>query len=300
MEFGHLDNLNGIAFSLPPDHPETARVLAANKGKAKPAVYVGGPVWADPKYVGSLYPRGTKSKDFLQQYCRQFNAIEVNATHYKLPTDEAVKQWLDAATPGFKFSLKVPQNISHSKAFGQPNAELDHLIRIAHDLGNHLGTSFLLMPPYFKPNRLEDLRRFLKLIPADMPMAVEVRNEEWFNDAKALNEWTAMLESLGRTAIITDVASRRDVLHMRQTSGTAFIRYNGYDLHPSDFTRLDEWVVRLGQWLNAGLQEVYFYMHQPTKALSAELGAYFIEKINALPQVDIPVPVMYNKEGLLF
>lgn len=301
MDFGHLDNLTGIDLSLPPDHHETARALASFKNaKSKPAIYVGGPVWADAGYVGTLYPKGTKSSQFLYQYARQFNGIELNATHYKLPPLETVNQWRAVASAGFKFSPKVPQSISHSKTFGQPNAELDHFIQIAHDLRHHLGMSFLQMPPYFKPAGMQQLYRFLELVPDNLPMAVELRHAEWFSNPKILEEWTAMLESLHRTAIITDVAGRRDVLHMRQTSGTAFIRYNGYDLHPTDFTRLDEWVARIGQWLEAGLQELYFYMHQPTKALSAQIGAYFIQRLNTLPNVSLPIPIMYDKQGMLF
>lgn len=189
---------------------------------------------------------------------------------------------------------------SHSKTFGQPSKELDYYVEVAQELREHMGMGFLQMPPYFKPARMKDLYRFLELVPDDLPLAVELRHPEWFSNPKVLDEWTAMLESLRRTAIITDVAGRRDVLHMRQTNGTAFIRFNGYDLHPTDFTRLDEWVVRIGQWLDEGLQELYFYMHQPTKSLSAQLGAYFVEKLNTLPNVKLHVPIMYDKQGLLF
>lgn len=111
MDFGHLDNLTGIELNLPPNHAETARELGKYKNtKVKPAIYVGGPVWADSGYVGTLYPKGTKSSKYLYEYCRQFNAIELNATHYRLPPLETVHQWRAVATAGFKFSPKVPQN----------------------------------------------------------------------------------------------------------------------------------------------------------------------------------------------
>ena len=100
-------------------------------------------------------------------------------------------------------------------------------------------------------------------------LAVEVRHPDWFAQKNTKKELLDMLESLGRTAVISDVAGRRDVLHMRLTSGTAFIRFNGHNLHHSDFTRIDTWIERLDAWLKKGLREIYFFMHQPDKALTA-------------------------------
>ena len=48
--------------------------------------------------------------------------------------------------------------------------------------------------------------------------------------------------------IIVDTAGRRDMLHMRLTTPSAFIRYVGAN-HPSDYTRLDDWVERIENWV---------------------------------------------------
>jgi uncharacterized protein YecE (DUF72 family) len=82
--------------------------------------------------------------------------------------------------------------------------------------------------------------------------------------------------------VMTDVAGRRDVLHMSLTSSAAMIRFTGNELHPSDFARLDAWAERLAGWFEAGLSELYFFMHQPEESTAPAIANYFIRKLNAL------------------
>jgi hypothetical protein len=39
-------------------------------------------------------------------------------------------------------------------------------------------------------------------------------------------------------------------------------------------------VERLAQWFAQGLQQAYFFMHEPDKALTADACGYMIEHIN--------------------
>jgi uncharacterized protein YecE (DUF72 family) len=105
-----------------------------------------------------------------------------------------------------------------------------------------------------------------------------------------------MLESYGTGSVITDVAGRRDVLHNRLTLPKAFIRFTGNDLHPTDFTRLNEWLKRIEQWQQMGLQELYFFLHTPEKHLTAELANYFIEHYNQFSLEKIPAIKLYTTE----
>ena len=53
--------------------------------------------------------------------------------------------------------------------------------------------------------------------PSHIPLAVEVRHENWFNQPENTDKWLKSLARYKRTAVITDVAGRRDVLHMGLT-----------------------------------------------------------------------------------
>ncbi len=160
MEFGRVSNIEAVDFSLPSTHTLSKTVLNGLEKPKNPKVYIGYPVWADKGYVGKVFPPKTAAKNYLREYCKQFNSIEVNATHYQIPTADTIKKWKDFATPGFKFCPKFPQHISHRKDFDQKDEWVDLFLSSIYDLGDHLGTSFIQFPPYRKPDRLEQLDRF--------------------------------------------------------------------------------------------------------------------------------------------
>ncbi len=74
-----------------------------------------------------------------------------------------------------------------------------------------------------------------------------------------------LLEDHNISSVITDVAGRRDVCHMRLTNEKVLIRFVGNDLEPSDYTRINDWAERLKKWFDAGLHEAYIFTHEPDK-----------------------------------
>jgi uncharacterized protein YecE (DUF72 family) len=80
--------------------------------------------------------------------------------------------------------------------------------------------------------------------------------------------------------VITDTAGRFDVIHQRLTTKTAFIRFTANDLHPTDYQRLDKWILRVNNWTSNGLEHLYFFMHTPNKCLCPQLVQYFIQGLN--------------------
>ena len=72
MNFGKVDNIEDVDFSIPPDHPDTDKILKKSKAKDL-QVYVGCAKW-NKKDLKNFYPKGTK--DELDYYATQFNAIE--------------------------------------------------------------------------------------------------------------------------------------------------------------------------------------------------------------------------------
>jgi len=82
MKFGKVENPDLVDFSFPADHPDTKRVLNQYRKENNFEVYVGCAKWNRNDLKG-FYPKGVK--DELTYYSRQFNAIEMNATFYKMP-----------------------------------------------------------------------------------------------------------------------------------------------------------------------------------------------------------------------
>ena len=152
-----------------------------------------------------------------------------------------------------------------------------------------LGMVFLQMHDKFGIKNIDKVEKFIKEFPSHVPLALEVRNEDWFKEKKDADKFFKLLEDHKTTNIIVDTAGRRDMLHMRLTSPTAFIRYVGAN-HESDYPRLDEWIARLKKWKEEGLQELYFFVHQNVELESPLLSAYFIRNLNKELGLDIKIP----------
>jgi len=158
-------------------------------------------------WVGPFYPPGTPPGDFLSTYATRFDAVEVDATYYAIPTRRMVAGW-EAKTPsGFLFAAKFPRTIVHGGDQARPDArrvldpdstyeERDRFLDVMSALGPKLG-ALLLQFPYF--NRaafpspgpfLERLDVFLRDLPrGDWTLGVEVRNRGWVTpDLRAVLE----------------------------------------------------------------------------------------------------------------
>jgi uncharacterized protein YecE (DUF72 family) len=145
---------------------------------------------------------------------------------------------------------------------------------------DRLGICLLQLPDKFTPKATERLFDYLEIIPSEIPVALELRHGGWFDGSADSDALFEKIEELGMSVVITDTAGRRDIVHQRLTSGTAFIRFVDYDKHPIDYTRIDAWVDRISEWIEQGLKEIYFFMHQPDEAYTPEMAAYAIKELN--------------------
>jgi uncharacterized protein YecE (DUF72 family) len=183
---------------------------------------------------------------------------------------------------------------------GNPEA-IDRFLDTVLGLGNKLGISFLQLPPYFSPDRCDDLVELLEYLPHDFRTTVEFRHPDWFTDPYLMDDIFSYLEERQIPVVISDVAGRRDVLHQRLSTPVLFLRFNGHNLHPTDYTRIDAWIERIGEWMEAGLKEVYIFVHEPEQHLNADLAVYLINALNKRCHAGIPVPVWYqDKQTSLF
>jgi len=284
MEFGKLEHIEHVDFKLPEDNPFNSKILTA-KGNVNPSktLYIGCTGWSTKEWVGSVYPKGAKAKDFLSHYGKQFNTIELNATHYKIPDKETIKQWIADTPNDFRFCPKFPQTISHSRDLGLSGSLLPIFCDTLLLLEARLGCTFLQLPPYFSVDRLPILQAFLAAVAPRIPVALELRHESWFHDQAA---FAALLEICAfhqASLVITDVAGRRDVLHAAVTTTTTMIRFVGNGLHPTDYLRVQDWVKRLTQWYEAGLETAYFFTHEPDNLLAPQLANYLHQQALPLP-----------------
>lgn len=294
MKFGSTDTPESIDFTLPPDHPDTKRVLNQFKDDNLPEIYVGCAKWNKADLKG-FYPKGVK--DELEYYSRQFNSVELNATFYRIFPADQFANWYEKTPKGFKFFPKLNQEISHWKRLQETKDVVENYLYNASNLKEKLGTVFLQMHDNFAPKDFDRVVAFIEAWPKEIPLAVEFRHTKWYNDNDVANELYQLLEANNISNIIVDTAGRRDLLHMRLTNATAFVRYVGAN-HTSDYSRLDDWIERLKDWKEQGVKEVDFFIHQNIEKESPLLAAYFIEKLNSELGYSLNIPNKGNNDTL--
>ncbi len=297
MKFGKVEDPENIDFTIPPIHPDTLRVLKEQKSDDPFTVYVGCPNWNKANLKG-FYPRGTK--DELEYYSRQFNSIELNATFYRNFPATQFHKWYEKTPTNFKFFPKLGQEISHWKRLKGVEDITNSYIDNFSNLREKLGTIFIQMNANFGPNNFEIFQKFVESWPKGLPLAFECRHKDWFSDEKVSKEYFQLLEEYNMTNILVDTAGRRDMMHMRLTTNEAFIRFVGAN-HTSDYSRLDDWIVRLKEWRELGLNKIHFFIHENLEKESPMLAQYFIKQMNTELGIDLKIPNKddsYNQESL--
>jgi uncharacterized protein YecE (DUF72 family) len=139
--------------------------------------------WGYEEWVGPFYPPGTPANEFLPRYARVFSLAEVDSSFYRAPSAFLTRRWAEATPPGFRFTPKVPQEITHKRLLRdieEPLAEfwtgLEPLAR-----AGKLGPLVAQFPASFSRAKGGDLLGpFLEAIPTTYRVAVELRHRSWF------------------------------------------------------------------------------------------------------------------------
>ena len=300
MEFGRVteNELNTVNFTLPEEPKSNEKILNGVKDE-NVKVYIGCARWGSKEWIGKIYPKGTSDTRLLDEYVKHYNAIELNATHYKLYNPADIKKWAAKARDNdFLFCPKFYEGISHVGNLKDKKFLTDTFLSGVTAFEKNLGPVFLQLSDKFGPKRKEELYQYLATLPKDVTSFLEVRKSEWFLQPH-FSELLSHLEKLKIGLVITDTAGRRDCCHMHLTMPRAFIRFVGNSLHPTDYKRIDDWVQRIQYWLNNGLTELYFFMHMHDEAFSPELSVYLIDQLNKVCNLDLKKPKFIN-ENLLF
>ena len=297
MDFGRIDaaDLDGVDLTLPSDHEGTTQALRMSSAK-NTEVFVGCAKWGRKDWVGKIYPEGTKEADFLSHYATHFNCIELNATFYRLPSVRQTAAWSEKVGESFKFCPKFSNRITHIKRLKDAERYTDIFAEGISAFGNKLGPCFLQLPPNYPPGNYDVIEAYLEALPRDLELFVELRHPKWYSEPDAFDRIFRILERQKAGAVITDAAGRRDCVHMRLTTAEAFIRFVGNGLHPTDYTRVDDWVQRIKSWMDHGIERVFFFMHQHEELHSPELSRYVIQQLNKHCGTNIAEPKFVAKE----
>ena len=74
-------------------------------------------------------PAGIKPAERLCHYASVFNAVEINYTFRRFPTESLLAGWRDQTPPGFRFVLKANSRITHTKRLKNTREDMSAWIR---------------------------------------------------------------------------------------------------------------------------------------------------------------------------
>ncbi|MDH3495599.1 MAG: DUF72 domain-containing protein [Gemmatimonadota bacterium] len=202
-------------------------------------VLVGTQGWDYPAWVGPFYPPATRPADMLGVFARAFSTVEVDTTFYGTPAEYIVRGWRERVPPGFRFSLKVPQAITHERRLVDAAELLAQFLGRVRLLGDRLGPLLLQMPPDWAPTPVARaaLDGFVPGLPTDVRWAMEFRDPRWLR-----SEVIQLLRAHGVALAFAEGRwVRRDrvlALTEEPTADFSYVRWMGPDRALTDFSRV--------------------------------------------------------------
>ncbi len=169
-------------------------------------ILIGCSGWSYPDWEGPFYPEGTDPGEYLSWYADRFPIVEVDSSFYRPPTPKMARTWYHRTPADFRFALKVPQAITHTKQLRDCEAEVDAFVSSVLPLGEKLACALLQMG-YFNKGAFRSLDDFLPVLDdflaawphKKVPLAVEIRNPRW-----VVQELTDILRKHGAALTLTD------------------------------------------------------------------------------------------------
>ena len=228
-------------------------------------LFAGTSGWAYPTWKPGFYPPGLPAKRFLEHYASRLNSVEVNYTFRSLPSAAMLAGWLAATPPGFRFSFKAPQRITHFNRLRDCDAAVAEFVAALAPVraAGKLGPLLFQLPPNFKADP-ERLAAFLAApaLAAPLLLAFEFRHQSWFTEQtySILRAHTAAL------CIAESDDLQTPEIHCASTHACFRLRRDG-GYNPQEIEAFAEKFSAL-----AAAMDVYIYFKhedEPTGALNA-------------------------------
>ena len=134
-------------------------------------------------WVGVYYPPKLPRRNWLSFYAQEFNALELDSTFYALPRASVLESLVAKTGPGFLFSVKANQEMTHVRQQG--HGIFESFITTIQPLvqARKLGCVLAQFPYSFnccQSNR-DYLAKFRDYL-VGLPLVAEFRNAGWLND----------------------------------------------------------------------------------------------------------------------
>lgn len=265
--------------------------------------FLGCPVFASADWGGLVYPAKSPRANWLSWYSRSFNTVEGNSSFYSLPTREVIERWASETAEGFQFCLKVPRDISHDARLVNCERLTDELIDRLWLLKerNRLGPSFLQLAPNFSAREFTALLKFVAAWPKELPLSVEVRHPDYFDDSRHERNLDELLTSHGvdrclfdsrclfsapsstQSELVSQGRKPKSPHRLTVTGKRPMLRFVGRDQVDLADPWIAQWAPIVAGWIDQGLTP-YVFTHAPNDAF----GPSFARRFHAALRVLLP------------
>jgi uncharacterized protein YecE (DUF72 family) len=209
-----------------------------------PDIHVGTSGWNYEVFVERLYPNGTPKRNFLNEYAKRLQTVELNATFYRSFPQSTWQGWYRRTPPDFLWSVKAPRFFTHIRRLDVTAESLDRFWRDTCPLEEKLAVVLFQLPPSLKFDIML-FRSFFDRQPSGARIALEARHPSW-HDAQVWN----LLKERNISWVISDTAGRYPI-SILTTADFAYVRLHGptglyRGLYGGD--QLKEWLETIRQW----------------------------------------------------
>jgi uncharacterized protein YecE (DUF72 family) len=143
-------------------------------------IRIGTCAWSFEEWRSVFYPQHLPPAQWLEFYARYFPAVEIDSTFYDAPAEETMRRWVEITPADFRFTCKLPREITHARRLHDCSAELLAFLRALDPLAPKLQVILIQLPPSFAPKAGKPaLRNFLEQLPRDFRFAIEFRHPGW-------------------------------------------------------------------------------------------------------------------------
>jgi len=152
-------------------------------------ILIGCSGWNYPEWNKNFYPGS--ARDQLKYYSEVFDTVEVNSTFYREFNQRSLRSWIAKVrgNPRFRFTLKVPQKISHEDMLSSTSAAISDLEKFMQEEAmpfrdaDSLGAILLQLPGFFSRDNTGRLIDVLSSVDRKgFNFFVEFRKRDLYND----------------------------------------------------------------------------------------------------------------------
>lgn len=144
------------------------------------SILIGTAGWSIPGTVAAAFPAVGSS---LERYSARFRVAEINSSFHRAHRLSTWQRWHDSVPSHFRFSVKVPRQITHARKLVDCGVELGAFIEQAHTLREKLAILLVQLPPKSELDASVAASFFAQLrARTDAHIVCEPRHPSWFTD----------------------------------------------------------------------------------------------------------------------